>query len=573
MKLREALQVIRNSDLREGKPFKVYLAAGFEPLHLRTFLAAHLAGPVGDRPAEVECGLFGDLAGNIERIASSGAHAAAVVIEWSDLDPRLGLRRLGGWGQDSHTDLVASVRSRLATITSAIIEVGSSLPLAVSMPSLPFVPVFPSRHEYASVTELEIMHLKAEAAVRLARLGGVKLLSETYLSLLREPGKRGDITSELATGFPYSLEHASIVAAALADLIIPPPPRKGLITDLDDTVWRGLIGEDGLAAVSWDIENRSHIHALYQQTLNAIAEAGGLIAVATRNDPELVAEGLARHDLVLAAKSVFPVKAHWGPKSQSVREILDAWNIGAGDVIFVDDNPLELAEVAAAFPEIECRLFEARSPESAYNLLRHLRHAFGKSVVTAEDSLRGASIRAAQSFRSSPDVSSPEDLLASLEAELTVSESFDPDDPRPLELINKTNQFNLNGKRLTTDELKSLAGTPGKIFLEVSYADRFGPLGRISVLLATLDGQIARVSTWVMSCRAFSRRIEYAILDHLFATTGVSVVELDFQATARNTPIREFLSSLSDANGEAPLRIEKSTFERSRPPTYFGRGA
>ena len=153
----------------------------------------------------------------------------------------------------------------------------------------------------------------------------------------------------------------------LADLIQPRPAKKGLITDLDDTLWRGLLGEEGVAGISWDLDRHSHIHALYQQTLRALAESGVLIAVASKNDPALVTEALARRDLLLPKDCLFPIEVNWKAKSQSVYRILEAWNINADAVVFVDDSPIELAEVQSLFPAIKCLRFPAmtsRQPTS-----------------------------------------------------------------------------------------------------------------------------------------------------------------------------------------------------------------
>src|SRR5207253_7677851 len=163
---------------------------------------------------------------------------------------------------------------------------------------------------------------------------------------------RFDLKSELFNGLPYSLSHASLVAESLVRLMVPPVLKKGLITDLDDTLWSGIVGEIGVDKVSWDLSSHTHLHALYQQTLRALADQGVLVGVATRNDPAVVATALSRSDLLILKERLFPIEAHWKSKSSSVRRILATWNIGPSAAVFVDDNPRELEEVKAAFPEI-----------------------------------------------------------------------------------------------------------------------------------------------------------------------------------------------------------------------------
>ena len=131
------------------------------------------------------------------------------------------------------------------------------------------------------------------------------MVSPQRLDHLSPPSARRDVKAELVAGFPYSLEHASAMAALLAELLYPPVPLKGLITDLDDTLWAGLLDEAGPEEVSWS--GADHRHALYQQLLASLAGAGVLIGVASRNDPALVAEALARSGPRVDPDALFPI--------------------------------------------------------------------------------------------------------------------------------------------------------------------------------------------------------------------------------------------------------------------------
>ena len=189
-------------------------------------------------------------------------------------------------------------------------------------------------------------------------------------------------------GLPYTIDHADRLALSFAQLLMPPPPKKGLITDLDNTLWAGIAGEVGPEAVSWDLDSKTQPHGLYQQLLSALADQGVLIAVASKNDPEVVETVFRRHDIVLPRDRVFPVEAHWNAKSESVARILEAWNIDADSVVFVDDSPSELAEAKAAHPSIECIPFDAKNYAEFHRLLYRVRDLFAKHIVTEEDGLR-----------------------------------------------------------------------------------------------------------------------------------------------------------------------------------------
>jgi FkbH-like protein len=332
---------------------------------------------------------------------------------------------------------------------------------------------------------------------------------------------------------------ASELARGLAEVLYPKAPKKGLITDLDDTLWAGLAGEIGPDAVSWHQADHAQVHGLYQQMLAVLADGGVLLGVCSKNEPAVVEAALAREDLFLDAASLFPVYANWGPKSASVAQVLKAWNIGADSVVFVDDNAMELAEVQQAFPEITCIPFPKKDPAKVWNLLGELRDLFGKPLVMEEDRLRSNSLRAGLEIReSSPD------FLRSLDGTVTIDYRKNSADKRPLELINKTNQFNLNGLRISEGEWQRYLERKDTLLAVVSYQDKFGPLGKIAALTAEPVGACLRISHWVMSCRAFSRAIERHTLDSLFHRTGAAEIQFAFAATERNQPLQEFFREL-----------------------------
>jgi FkbH-like protein len=314
----------------------------------------------------------------------------------------------------------------------------------------------------------------------------------------------------------------------LALLLRPPTPLKGIITDLDDTLWHGLVGEVGPDGVSWDLDHGSQVHGLYQQVLRSLVETGVLVAVASKNDPADVQAALSRPDIVMSADQFFPVEVGWGLKSEAVERILRVWNIAADSVVFVDDSPMELAEVRAGFPAIRCVRFPSRDAAGVLELIGQIRDWFGKETVTAEDLLRLDSLRRAAPYRaaldSGDDGHSLDEFLAQAEAEITVDFCKESGDPRAIELINKTNQFNLNGVRIDETSWRHTLSKPDTFLAIVSYTDKFGALGKISVVCGCRSGRTLVVDNWVLSCRAFSRRIEHRTLDVLFEQFDVDSI-------------------------------------------------
>ncbi len=571
MKLIEALDQLKQ-DLPATSPgLPIDLACGITPLHLATFLRAHLRRLFPNHQVLIRTGVYGDLAGNLERLKGQRPASIVVILEWQDLDPRLGIRRLGGWGPAKLPDILQNVRGQSDRLTGTLAQIAQGNTVVLSLPTLPIPPVAFTPGWQASAFDSDLREAVASLAARLASLTGIRTVSSQRLERTSPLGSRLDVRSELSTGFPYTLTHADALADLTARILRNPLPKKGLITDLDDTLWKGILGEVSVEGIAWDLDHRAQSHGLYQQLLASLAEAGALIAIASKNDEALVEEAFGRAKPFLPRDRIFPVEANWGLKSASVSRILDAWNIGADSVVFVDDSPLDLAEVKQAHPEIECLLFPQDDEQAVYRLLEDLRDLFGKQFITAEDDIRLASVRASQAVvqAAASSGSSSERFLQQAGGKLTVSFSRTPADPRALELINKTNQFNLNGRRHTEASWREYFSDRSAFLLLASYEDKFGPLGKIAVMAGRQNGNSISIDHWVMSCRAFSRRIEHALLLHAFRKFGAQSAELDFSVTARNEPLRVFFTELLEAPPAGRFTISRQQFDSKQPEVYF----
>lgn len=556
MTLNQALTLIRRQPLTNSRR-KLFLVCGFQPLHLATFIKGEIAERFPAQTAELQTGLYGDLEGSLRAAAQSNAEAAVIAIEWSDLDSRLGLRGSGGWGPSIEQDIIASSRERWGRILAGITSLAGKMPVALTTPSLP-VPLFGhTAGWHISEAEAELQRQAAGFLAEVVRVDRVSAVHPSRLAQLSPEGLRGDAKMELIAGFPYSLGHASTLASLLVKLLFPPPPMKGLITDLDNTLWSGIVGEVGVSGVSWCLADHTQIHGLYQQQLRQLGEMGVLLGIVSKNEPALVEEALRRPDLYVSKDAFYPVRCGWKPKSQAVAEILSTWKIGQESVVFIDDSPMEVDEVRTAFPGMTGILFPSRNPGKAVELFGQLRDHFGKAVLQREDQLRQASIRGNAQFQEAANQSSGNDFIRGLQGKVMFDCRKDSQNKRLLELINKTNQFNLNGVRITEGEWLQQTEEENRLVVGVSYEDKFGPLGTIGVIAGRQSEDQVDITSWVLSCRAFSRKIEYHILDYLFRQTGATTLRFDFRATERNQPLQEFLRSL-DLNCDNPEGMEIS---------------
>ncbi|MCW2855957.1 MAG: FkbH like protein [Marmoricola sp.] len=546
--LRDAMAAVgRARELPDDAPtLTVGLASSFTPLHLQTFLHASVQVARPESRVVMLPGLYGALTESIGHVADQGPDLCAVLIEWSDLDPRLGLRESATARRAELDDIIATAQVRLARIRQGLEAVASACPVAVVLPTLELPYVYASPAGRVGVLEARLDLLVAEYAGSLLGVNGLRIVSlETAVS-------ERDLQSDLRSGFPFTTARAAELAHAAAEALLPRPTMKGLITDLDDTLWRGLVGEIGPDAVTWDLESGTLVHGLYQQLLAEFSRRGVLIGVCSKNEPDVVARALARPDLLVDAGSLFPIEASWNSKSAAVDRILAAWNISAQDVVFVDDSDLELAEVSAAHPGITALKFPTQEPRAVGELLTRLGALFWRERLTAEDAVRVSSLRSAAALEQDrSQAEDPVQFLRGLDGQVLIDDHDLWDSVRAFELVNKTNQFNLNGHRVAEAEWHKRRTRPGAVGWSMTYGDRFGTLGAISVLTGVLDGGTLTLDTWVLSCRAFSRGIEHHVLAALIERYEPTRIRFDFVPTDRNGVVAQLMKSLGYTEGES----------------------
>ncbi len=366
----------------------------------------------------------------------------------------------------------------------------------------------------------------------------------------------------LATGCPIAgaaLEEVGVaIAEAGVDLVATrPEPAKALVTDLDNVMWHGVIGEDGVDGIAYGQEGSGWRHFLYQTVLKRLRAEGVLIAAVSRNRPEDATAPFRQGRMVLGEDDLVTVIASYHAKSAQIRRLAEELNLGLDALLFIDDNPVELAEVERELPTVRRLQFpgdEARFPEFLAAIAGH----FARSKVTEEDRRRTALYRQRLATLV-PDTSSGGDLtdfLRGLAMRLVIRDRSAGDRTRAVQLINKTNQFNLNGRRVEDAAVAGLLAAGGRLFTG-ELTDRTGSHGEVLALLVDGDGL---VESFVMSCRVFQRRAEHAFLTAI-AASGVAVRGLNFAATDRNEPLQTFLAAPGFAKGgEDPVAVDIAAF-------------
>jgi FkbH-like protein len=291
--------------------------------------------------------------------------------------------------------------------------------------------------------------------------------------------------------------------------------KKCLVLDLDNTLWGGIVGDDGVQNL---ILGRDHpvgeAFLDFQRYIKDLQRRGVLLAVCSKNDIENAREGLSHPDSILQLEDFSAFRANWNPKPGNLREIAAELNIGLDSLVFVDDNPAERALVADQLPEVAVPDVGADVSRFA-EILEHERYFEADRVV--QDDLNRSAYYNSNALRSTYQAGFGDygEFLASLEMTAEIDSFSAVYLERITQLINKTNQFNLTTKRYTGAEVESISRDPGFVTLYGRLADRFGDNGLVSVLIGRVSGETLDVDLWLMSCRVLNREMEFAMFDAL----------------------------------------------------------
>jgi FkbH-like protein len=315
--------------------------------------------------------------------------------------------------------------------------------------------------------------------------------------------------------------------------------RKCLVLDLDNTLWGGVVGDDGVDRLVLGFGSAAgEAFAAFQRHVRQLRSRGIVLAVCSKNDRAVAESAFANHpEMALELDDFAAFVASWDDKAGNLRRIADSLNLGLDSLVFFDDNPAERALVRAELPMVAV----PEVPEDPAYFIRTLEDAgyFEAVSFTADDLSRARQYqdngRRAQAMESATDMDS---FLRSLSMVLTVGRVDGQSLPRVTQLINKTNQFNVTTRRYSESELQTLLDQPGTIALQFRLADRFGDNGLIAAMLArpqTAGRHV--VDTLLMSCRVLGRGVELAMMNALVALArqrGVRELVGEYLATGRN---------------------------------------
>ena len=327
--------------------------------------------------------------------------------------------------------------------------------------------------------------------------------------------------------------------------------RKLLVLDLDDTLWGGTIGDDGLDGIALGPAHggKGEAFAAWQRHLAGLAQRGVVLAVCSKNAPEIAATGFGHADSALRREDFAAFVCSWDDKATGLRRIAQELNLGLDAAVFVDDNPAERALVQQLLPEVAVVDIGVDPAQFVERL--EAGHWFDQQAYTEVDHGRNAAYAALRQARaaetSSADMGS---YLAGLAMQGRASPALAPDLPRLAQMELKTNQFNLTTRRYTQAQLAAQMQQADRFVLAFHLKDRFGDHGLVGSLLAVREADALRIDSWLLSCRVFSRTAETFILRALVLWAreqGASTLVGEYRATARNAVVADLYARLGFA--------------------------
>lgn len=330
------------------------------------------------------------------------------------------------------------------------------------------------------------------------------------------------------------------IAVLAADLGLS---KKCLLLDLDNTLWGGVIGEDGLAGIQLGAGSpEGEAFVAFQQYILDLKSKGVILVVCSKNNPADAREPFEKHpDMRLRLDDFAMFITNWKSKPDNIRMIAQTLNIGLDSMVFVDDNPAEREKVRQFLPEVEVITLPESPMEYARTLSEYL--GFETSALTADDADKTRKYQArAQIAQLQSSGGSIEEFYRSLQMCAVVAPFDEMHLPRIVQLIGKTNQFNLTTRRHSMQSVRQFMADPECVHLYLKLRDRFADHGLVSLIIARREGEVMDIDTWLMSCRVIGRTVEAELLARLCVAAqrmGCSTIRGTYIPTAKNEMVRD----------------------------------
>jgi FkbH-like protein len=325
--------------------------------------------------------------------------------------------------------------------------------------------------------------------------------------------------------------------------------KKALVLDLDNTLWGGVIGDDGLDHIHLGEETpdgRAYVD--FQRYLKELTEVGIILTVCSKNNPEIAEQGFYHDASILKKEDFVSFKANWEEKNVNINSIASEVNLNVDSFVFLDDNPFERELVKKQIPEISVP--EMNNISNFTRILDQQRY-FEVTHLSIDDKIRVRSYKE-NTIReiSKAAFSDYNAYLYSLKMKCTFLPWSEGYISRIIQLINKTNQFNLTTERHTEETILPIIHDNNQIKIAAKLQDKFGDNGLVTILIASVENKTATIDLWVMSCRVFKRDLEIAVFNELVKRCkqiGCNKIIGRFLPTAKNLIVADIYPKLGFA--------------------------
>jgi FkbH-like protein len=342
-------------------------------------------------------------------------------------------------------------------------------------------------------------------------------------------------------------EHLPAVAKNIVDIAMCTRGRavKCVVLDLDNTLWGGVIGDDGVDGIVLNAHGDGEAYFRLQLFLKELLKRGILLAVASKNEMSNAQLPFEKHpDMALKREDITVFMADWNDKAGNIRKIRDILNIGFDSMVFLDDNPFERDLVRGVLPQV----IVPELPEDPADYVRAIceLNLFETPAFSAEDLKRGEMYRAEGERRQAQaEFADAGDFLRSLDMRIVIARFDSFHLPRIAQLIQRSNQFNLTTRRRTEAECEALMNDPGATPLYVKLSDRMGDHGLIGVVILEPDGETLAIRDWLMSCRVLARGVEQFTMNLVVeqaARLSRKTVTGEYIRTPKNGMVEDFFA-------------------------------
>lgn len=345
--------------------------------------------------------------------------------------------------------------------------------------------------------------------------------------------------------------------------------KKGMVLDLDNTLWGGVIGDDGVDQIKLGPEDpEGQAYMDFQRYLKDHTQLGIVLNINSKNEKENALEGLKHPDTVLKPDDFIVIKANWEPKDKNFCEIANRLNVLPESLVFVDDNPVERNIITSGMPEV------AAPPMTAVHEYIQImdRSGFFESTTLSEDDGKRARMYRENSERTELATTYLDyrEYLLSLDMRAQICPFDNIHMARIAQLTNKSNQFNLTTKRYTQGQIEQFSMDADFITLYGKLEDRFGNNGVVSVVIGRQELQVCHIELWLMSCRVLKRDMEYAMMDELVSQCidrGIGTIRGYYYPTSKNGMVKDFYQ-LMDFNKIEEDKQGDTIWEYNIPEKY-----